>query len=181
MLKEILLKDTLIKYKIERRLIKHPRMEFKTGYLKLILPMGCSDFHDLLIKNQNWILKQNNLINLSKTYELNYERTELELQEYISSLINDYDKLYDLNINTISYRKMKKRWGSCDIKHNLKFNKNLKYLPSYLIEYVVFHEIIHLKEFNHNKNFYNYIKNRYPNYKQLDDELTVYWFTINIK
>ena len=75
---------------------------------------------------------------------------------------------------------MKKRWGSCDTKNNLKFNKNLKYLPNHLIEYVVFHEITHLKEFNHNKNFYNHIEKRYPNYKKLDDELTIAWFAINI-
>lgn len=180
MLKEIKLKNTIIRYEIEKRQVKYPRMEFKTGYLKLILPKNYHYSDDLLIKNQNWILKHNNFINLSKNYNLDFNRTETELKEYITNLISNYCELYDLNINNVSYRKMKKRWGSCDAKNNLKFNKNLKYLPNYLIEYVVFHEITHLKEFNHNKNFYNHIEKRYPNYKKLDDELTIAWFAINI-
>lgn len=181
MLKKIKLQGNVINYEIEKRQIKHPRMEFKTGYLKVILPKNYHYSDDLLIKNQEWILKQNNFVTLSKNYKLNFNRTELELKEYILNLISNYRRLYDFDINNLSFRKMKKRWGSCDSNNNLKFNKNLKYLPNHLIEYVVFHEITHLKELNHSKNFYYYIKKRYPNYKKLDDELTIAWFAINIK
>ena len=180
MLNEIKLKNIIVSYEIEKRKVKHPRMEFKTGYLRLILPENYFYHEELLIENQDWILKQYDLINLSKNYELNLNRTESELKRYIFILINKYCSLYDLTINTISYRKMKKRWGSCDSKNNLKFNKNLKYLPTHLIDYVVFHEITHLKELNHGKNFYNHIKRKYPNYKKLDEELTIAWFAINV-
>lgn len=180
MLNKIKLKDTVIRYEIEKRQIKHPRMEFKTGYLKLILPKNYNYSDELLIKNQDWILKQNDLVNQSKDYKLDYNRDESKLKEFISNLIHEYKKLYDLDINNILYRKMKRKWGSCDNKNNLKFNKNLKYLPDYLIEYVVFHEITHLTEFNHNKNFYYHIQKKYPNYKDLDEELTIAWFAINL-
>ena len=79
----------------------------------------------------------------------------------------------------IKFRKMKKRWGSCDNKGNLKFNTRMKYLPDKLIEYVVFHEMGHLLEFGHNHNFYDIIFAEYPEYKKLDLELSMYWFAIN--
>jgi predicted metal-dependent hydrolase len=51
-------------------------------------------------------------------------------------------------------------------------------LPENLIEYVVFHEIAHLVELNHSKKFWNIISSKFQDYKNLENELSVYWFAI---
>jgi predicted metal-dependent hydrolase len=73
---------------------------------------------------------------------------------------------------------MKSRWGSCSSDGNLNFNIYLKYLPQTLIEYIVFHETTHLIEMSHNKKFWNIISTEYPDYKEKEDELFIYWLRV---
>ena len=73
---------------------------------------------------------------------------------------------------------MKSRWGSCSSRKNISINVYLKYLPEKLIEYVIFHEMAHLVELNHSKKFWNIINSKFPDYKSLENELSVYWFAV---
>jgi predicted metal-dependent hydrolase len=61
----------------------------------------------------------------------------------------------------------------------LTLNKQMKYLPDYLIEYIIFHEIAHLSEKNHGKKFRAIIKGQYKNYRDLDKELYIYCLKIS--
>ena len=73
---------------------------------------------------------------------------------------------------------MKSKWASCSIKKNLTFNTLLRYLPNFLIKYVVFHEITHLKEKKHNERFWKIIKKEFKDYQKKEKELLIYWFLI---
>jgi predicted metal-dependent hydrolase len=73
---------------------------------------------------------------------------------------------------------MKSKWGSCSSKKNMNFNKLLKYLPDDLIQYVVFHEMTHLKEKKHGKEFWDIISINFKNYQEKENELMDYWFLI---
>ena len=62
---------------------------------------------------------------------------------------------------------MKSRWGSCIPSRNkVIFNLNLIKTPMCCIEYVVLHELSHLKYQNHSKNFYNFISIFMPDWKE---------------
>ena len=52
------------------------------------------------------------------------------------------------------------------------------FLPEYLIEYVIFHEIVHLIEMRHSKRFRQIISIRYKDYKKIDRQLYAYWLKI---
>jgi predicted metal-dependent hydrolase len=52
----------------------------------------------------------------------------------------------------------------------------IEFLPNYLIEYIVYHEIVHLIERTHSKQFWNRIKKRYKEYREYEDELSGYLF-----
>jgi len=93
-------------------------------------------------------------------------------------LVEFYSSSMQLTPGNISFRQMKKRWGSCDSEGNLKFNTRLRYLPEDLIDYVVFHELAHLLEFAHNRDFWQIIRLKFPDYKKKDQELSIYWFAI---
>lgn len=81
---------------------------------------------------------------------------------------------YDKNLKpTIIIRKMKSLWGSCNKKNNkITFNEYLLKAPIESIEYVVLHELAHLKYFNHGKEFYNFISSFMPDYKQRKQNLS---------
>jgi predicted metal-dependent hydrolase len=66
----------------------------------------------------------------------------------------------------ISYRKAKRRWGSCSHINNISINYMLLQFPIEAIEYVVLHELCHIKEKNHSKRFWNLVSLYMPDYKQ---------------
>ncbi|HDN95981.1 MAG TPA: M48 family peptidase [Thermoplasmatales archaeon] len=106
------------------------------------------------------------------------ERGEEELKNIVKKLAQKFAKELRVNINKIYFRKLKSKWGSCSNKGNLSFNILLKYLPYDLIKYVVFHEIVHLKERRHNKKFWEIISKEFKDYEKKEKDLLIYWFSI---
>lgn len=77
---------------------------------------------------------------------------------------------YFANIMQIDYRNVslcnsKSKWGSCDIYRNIKLNFRLIMLPHKTIDFVLIHELSHIIEFNHSKDFYKIIQTIMPSYK----------------
>ncbi|MBF8151309.1 M48 family metallopeptidase [Winogradskyella sp. F6397] len=72
---------------------------------------------------------------------------------------------------TLSYRWMKKRWGSCDKNGNIHLNFELIKAPKQCIEYVIIHELCHLKYLNHSTDFFNLLEKVYPDWKIIKDRL----------
>lgn len=70
----------------------------------------------------------------------------------------------------------KARWGSCDAEGKIKLNWRLTMLPSSLRDYVLIHELCHLREMNHSAAFWRLVAQYCPNYKTLRKELKSYAF-----
>ncbi|PID51680.1 MAG: metal-dependent hydrolase, partial [Candidatus Moraniibacteriota bacterium] len=68
-------------------------------------------------------------------------------------------------------RNQKTRWGSCGSNGNLHFNCQLLCVRDALIDYVVVHELCHLKEMNHSPRFWDLVAQTMPDYKTLRKEL----------
>lgn len=66
----------------------------------------------------------------------------------------------------ISIRGQKTRWGSCSRKKNLSFNWRLLMAPEPVIDYVIIHELTHLKEMNHSKRFWELVAQRCPRWRE---------------
>lgn len=63
------------------------------------------------------------------------------------------------------------RWGSCNSKREVRLNWRLLQAPPYLINYVICHELAHLKEMNHSARFWAVVASIYPDYKSAEKEL----------
>jgi predicted metal-dependent hydrolase len=90
-----------------------------------------------------------------------------------AKLINERaDKLSSqmgISYKRIVIRGQKTRWGSCSRKKNLSFNWKLIMAPEPVIDYVIIHELTHLKEMNHSKTFWELVARycpRWPEYKK---------------
>lgn len=77
---------------------------------------------------------------------------------------------------SVKVRNYKSRWGCCDIKGNIYFNYKLFMLPLNLREYVIIHELCHLKHHNHSTAFWSLVESYLPNCKSLRKELKNYDF-----
>ena len=68
----------------------------------------------------------------------------------------------------------KTQWGSCSSKGNVSLNLQLIKLPMDLIDYVVVHELAHLREMNHTVKFWNVVAGLSPDYERLRRKLKSY-------
>jgi predicted metal-dependent hydrolase len=85
-------------------------------------------------------------------------------------LINDIaDRLSSqmgISYERIVIRGQKTRWGSCSRKKTLSFNWKLIMAPQAVVEYVIIHELLHLKEMNHSKRFWELVAGSCPDWRQ---------------
>ena len=71
-------------------------------------------------------------------------------------------------------RTMKRRWGSCSNKGVITLSTELIKLPDLFTEYVIIHELCHLKHHNHGPRFYNLLSDLYPDWKSVRKDLRKY-------
>lgn len=77
-----------------------------------------------------------------------------------------YAPLMGVSYNRIAIKAQRSRWGSCSTKKNLNFNCLLMLCPEEIQDYVVVHELSHLKEMNHSPAFWAEVGKILPDYKK---------------
>lgn len=85
-----------------------------------------------------------------------------------------FNAMYGFEYKRVSIKDQKTMWGSCSKKGNLNFNWRLVQLPPELADYVIVHELCHLKELNHSKQFWSLVALSIPEYAQRRRSLRVY-------
>ena len=159
----------LIKYKIVRKPIKHLYMEVKEGYVEI----RCNRFvsrkfiEGFILKHKETVLKK-----LNKNHYFLGKKVEKEIDfkkitpKIVLPIVERYSKKMNLFPSKISFRFNKTRWGSCSYKNSIVFNYYLAKLPIEIIEYIVVHELSHIKHKNHQKEFWKLVEKYMPDYKE---------------
>lgn len=93
---------------------------------------------------------------------------------YLDFYINKFKEhdIFIKPVGRISIKHTVSRWGSCSSKGNVNFSYRLATIPLHLAEYIVVHELCHLREFNHSDRFWNLVELVVPDYKNRKKELT---------
>ncbi len=85
----------------------------------------------------------------------------------VESRIIEFNKFYNFSYKKISIRNQKTRWGSCSKSGNLSFNYKIVLLSPKMADYIIVHELCHLGEFNHSRNFWNLVEKTIPDYREI--------------
>ncbi|MBQ2173170.1 MAG: M48 family metallopeptidase [Bacteroidales bacterium] len=76
--------------------------------------------------------------------------------------------------NRVTIKNNISNWGSCSVRGNINLNLRLVTLPQPLQDYVMLHELCHLKEMNHGPKFHALLESLCPNHRTLEKELRQY-------
>jgi len=96
----------------------------------------------------------------------------------LKECIINFKKFYNLSVQILKIRKMKRRWGSMSKSGIITLNLFLLHYEYELIDYVIMHELSHTKEMNHSRKFYNIMSEVLPNWKDLEKKLTQHCYKI---
>lgn len=100
----------------------------------------------------------NNKINNKKIYKLKLINWIKNIaRDYLITQLNKISKITQLPYQQVSVRNQETMWGSCTSKKNISLNYKLVFLPEYLVNYVLIHELCHTVFLNHSKKFWNLV------------------------
>ncbi len=179
--RKISLNDKEIKYHLRKsQKARYMRLAIsRGGQMVLTLPwlMDESAAETFIREKSDWIIKKITyfekfkpayFLKTRRRDYLKYKNAALALaKEKLAGL----NKFYGFQINKISIKNQKTRWGSCSRSGNLNFNYKIALLPKKLRDYIIVHELCHLKEFNHSKSFWRLVAKTIPQYKKLAKEI----------
>lgn len=129
--------------------------------------------------NVNAVHYQNNIIEIECRHKKDAgillqtwyrQRANVKFQEYAQPIIEQFS-IYGVKPQSLSIKKMDKRWGYCTIDGHITLNPRLICAPRCCIEYVITHELCHLIHRNHNKEFYALLTKEMPHWERWKNKL----------
>lgn len=140
------------------------------GKISVITSKRCSskDAEKILVKNLDWVKialkKQSELYREmnEKLESLKITKTKIQVakgiaESYIDLRAKELSKIIGVSdkITGIEIKNYKSKWGTCDSRGKLTFNWRLLLMPRHLSDYIIIHELCHLKHLNHSSKFWN--------------------------
>lgn len=115
-------------------------------------------------------VKENSSVNVKSRVLNNFYKEKLEKK--IKKYLEKWEEIIGVKVNDFSIRKMKNRWGSCNVnKKTIIFNLELAKKSNDEIQFVVVHELVHLIERYHNDNFRSLMDKFYPKWKKYQNSI----------
>ena len=121
-------------------------------------------------QHKEWITKQLEKIKFSSALPIPHttqeiHRAKITARQLVLKKLLQFNEQYNFYYASVSIRSQRTRWGSCSRRQHLSFNYQIALLPEELADYIVIHELCHLKEMNHSKNFWALVAQTIPDYR----------------
>lgn len=181
MQKEIVVRDQAVAYTLKRsRRARRVRLAvYHDGSVVITAPYGINEaFAERFIREKSqWLFskiaffKKVKAVPVPRARRGDYKKYKEQAYELALARLNYFSGLYQIPFGKVTIRNQKTRWGSCSRKGNLNFNYKLVLLPPRVADYIIVHELCHIKEFNHSKKFWTLVAQTIPEYRALRRQL----------
>lgn len=181
MMRKIKLNNTEIEYKIRKnKRAKRMRLAvYGDASVVVTMPWWANErkVENFIEQKFFWVVQKINFfknhidrrpkIDDRKDYLANKEKARAIIEQKIRL----FNNMYNFRYRKVAVKNQKTRWGSCSRDGNLNFNYKIIYLSEDLIDYIIVHELCHLKEMNHGRKFWNLVGLAVPKYLSVRKEL----------
>lgn len=99
------------------------------------------------------------------------ERLRAEAKAFLPVRLRELADAGGFSYNAVRIKHNVSNWGSCSVKGNINLNLNLMRLPAELQDYVMIHELCHLRYMNHGPEFHALLESLCPNHRELRRQL----------
>ncbi|MEN8127017.1 MAG: YgjP-like metallopeptidase domain-containing protein [Planctomycetota bacterium] len=132
-----------------------------TQAITVTVPAGTSleGAKEFVQSKQAWI--QKHLAKMRQMENLQKEQPQLspeelnKIQDELFSRLERFSDQYDLPYRQAAFRCQRTKWGSCSSNNNISLNINIAFLPEHLQDYILLHELCHIRHMNHSKAFWS--------------------------
>jgi predicted metal-dependent hydrolase len=122
-----------------------------------------SEIKKIVQSKARWIFRKQ--LEFNKITDVHYIQKKYTKQ-FLLKRVNFYATTIGIAPNKINIKKMRTRWGSASRNNVINLNEHLTKAPKGAIDYVILHEICHLKIRNHSHRFWELVQKFMPNYEE---------------
>jgi len=132
-------------------------------YLGQTYRLVAADLPKAIVLDKDLMISQVVLANAQDHIENWYRAQALE---HITQRVGYWAQITGLKYRSIRINSATTRWGSCGYKDGLNFTWRLIMAPARVVDYVVIHELMHLKQKNHSRKYWAEVAKVMPDYRQ---------------
>lgn len=172
--KQLIFRNQAINYllKISRRARRLRLTVYLDGRVVLTCPrlMPVKIAERFMLTKASWLLdkltrfKNNPLPPVKPHSRADYLKRKEVARIFVNDRLAHFNKFYNFTYRNVSIRDQKTRWGSCSKVKNLNFSYRLLDLAPEVADYIIVHELCHLREFNHSPRFWDLVAKTMPDY-----------------
>ncbi|MFC1645254.1 M48 family metallopeptidase [Patescibacteria group bacterium] len=148
--------------------------------LTVIVPsqVDTSRVESFIFQKTEWILRKIKEMRNSGKRSLFHSKTRRDYiackenaRDLVIRRLEFFNKYYNLDYKRVAIRNQRTRWGSCSSIGNLNFNFRIIFLSDELVDYLIVHELCHLQEMNHSREFWKLVEKTIPDHNELSKRL----------
>lgn len=113
-------------------------------------------------EHESWIIKQKTRTAIPSLPLIPHLDSPRSLEDFIKMKVKHYSTIMNLFPARLRFRNVRSYWGSCSPAGVISFNHHLLYAPREAVEYVIVHELAHLKYRGHGIRFWDLVRKYYP-------------------
>ena len=153
---------------------------FRDGRVRVTLPIRADASHvDTLVRSHaDWIVKkQGTYKDLPpprpplRGHVRDYKKRKEDARVLVHERLKHFNEHYHFSYGRVAIKNMNTRWGSCSGKKNLNFHYKILDLSPEARDYLIIHELCHVKEMNHKPAFWALVAETIPKYRTIRPEL----------
>ena len=124
------------------------------------------------VRHNHLVLRQRPGTTKAKSNEVLEAFYRAQLKKTAAPFISKWERHLDVKVERLFIQRMKTKWGSCSpTAASIRLNAELAKKPKECLEYIVVHELVHLREPTHNKRFVALMDQFMPKWRFMRDEL----------